>query len=56
MTLFKAQRDNLDAPLVLAFPEHVAATRRNSVRTPNARPVAVQSLFRFMEYRPWDRI
>jgi site-specific recombinase XerD len=43
--------DQLDAPLVLAFLNHIESDRGNSARTRNARLAAVNSLFRFLEYR-----
>jgi integrase/recombinase XerD len=39
--------DDLDAPLIAAFLEHLEHQRRNSIRTRNARLVAVHSLFRY---------
>jgi len=41
----------LDAPLVLNFLHHLEAGRGNSPRTRNARLAAVNSLFRYLEYR-----
>jgi integrase/recombinase XerD len=43
--------EQLDAPLVLAFLKHIESERHNSARTRNARLAAVNSLFRFLEYR-----
>ena len=43
--------DDLDAPLIGAFLEHLETTRGNSVRTRNARLAAVHSLFRFAALR-----
>jgi site-specific recombinase XerD len=43
--------EQLDAPLVLAFLKHIEGERHNSARTRNARLAAVNSLFRFLEYR-----
>jgi len=43
--------EQLDAPLVLAFLEHIEADRRNSARTRNARLAAINAFFRFLEYR-----
>ena len=37
---------DLDAPLIGAFLDHLEASRKNSVRTRNARLAAVHSLFR----------
>jgi site-specific recombinase XerD len=38
----------LDAPLIAAFLQHLETTRRNSVRTRNARLAAIHSFFRFV--------
>ena len=43
--------EQLDAPLVLAFLKHIEIERHNSPRTRNARLAAVNSFFRFLEYR-----
>jgi site-specific recombinase XerD len=43
--------EQLDAPLVLAFLKHIESERHNSARTRNARLAAVNSFFRFLEYR-----
>jgi integrase/recombinase XerD len=43
--------EKLDAPLILAFLEHIEADRRNSARTRNARLAAINAFFRFLEYR-----
>jgi integrase/recombinase XerD len=43
--------EHLDAPLILAFLKHIESERRNSARTRNARLAAVNSFFRFLEYR-----
>jgi site-specific recombinase XerD len=43
--------ERLDAPLILAFLEHLEEKRGNSVRTRNARLAAINSFFRFLEYR-----
>jgi integrase/recombinase XerD len=43
--------EQLDAPLILAFLEHIECERGNSARTRNARLVAINSFFRFLEYR-----
>ena len=40
-----------DAPLILAFLEHLEKKRGNSARTRNARLAAINSFFRFLEYR-----
>jgi integrase/recombinase XerD len=43
--------ERLDAPLILAFLEHLEGTRGNSARTRNVRLAAINSFFRFLEYR-----
>jgi integrase/recombinase XerD len=43
--------EQLDAPLVLDFLRHIESDRRNSPRTRNARLAAINSFFRFLEYR-----
>ncbi|MGH8721878.1 MAG: tyrosine-type recombinase/integrase [Burkholderiales bacterium] len=43
--------DDLDAPLIAAFLDHLERERGNSVRTRNARLAAVHSLFRFAALR-----
>ncbi|MHB1244370.1 MAG: tyrosine-type recombinase/integrase [Gaiellaceae bacterium] len=43
--------DDLDAPLVAAFLDHLERERGNSVRTRNARLAAIHSLFRFAALR-----
>jgi integrase/recombinase XerD len=43
--------ERLDAPLILTFLEHLENKRGNSVRTRNARLAAINSFFRFLEYR-----
>jgi len=45
------QIEQLDAPLVLAFLEHIQRERRNGPRTRNARLAAIRSFMRFVEYR-----
>jgi integrase/recombinase XerD len=47
----KIEVEQLDAPLVLAFLEHLERNRDNSARTRNARLAAINSFFRFLEYR-----
>jgi site-specific recombinase XerD len=47
----KIDIERLDAPLILAFLEHLEKKRGNSVRTRNARLAAINSFFRFLEYR-----
>jgi integrase/recombinase XerD len=41
----------LDAPLILAFLTYIEGERGNSARTRNARLAAINSFFRFLEYR-----
>lgn len=43
------QLEQLDAPLVLEFLEHLQKQRRNSSRTRNARLAAIRSFMRFIE-------
>jgi integrase/recombinase XerD len=43
--------EQLDAPLILAFLEHIETGRGNSARTRNARLAAINAFFRFLEYR-----
>jgi site-specific recombinase XerD len=43
--------EQLDAPLVLAFLEHLEVDRHNSPKTRNGRLAAINSFFRFLEYR-----
>jgi site-specific recombinase XerD len=43
--------DDLDAPLVSAFLDHLEQERGNSVRTRNARLAAIHSLFRYAALR-----
>ena len=43
--------EGLDAPLILAFLEHLERKRGNAARTRNARLAAINSFFRFLEYR-----
>lgn len=45
------QIEHLDAPLVLAFLDHLQHERRNGARTRNARLAAVRAFMRFLEYR-----
>ena len=45
------QLEQLDAPLVLAFLDHLQTERHNSPRTRNARLAAIRSFMRFIEYR-----
>ena len=43
--------ERLDAPLILAFLAHLEKKRSNSARTRNARLAAINSFFRYLEYR-----
>ncbi len=43
--------EQLDAPLVCAFLEHLETTRGNSAETRNVRLAAIRSFFRFLEHR-----
>jgi integrase/recombinase XerD len=43
--------ERLDAPLILTFLDHLEKKRGNSARTRNARLAAINSFFRFLEYR-----
>jgi site-specific recombinase XerD len=43
--------EHLDAPLILAFLEHLQQTRKNSPRSRNARLAAIRAFMRFMEHR-----
>ena len=45
------QLEHLNAPLVLAFLEHLQSARGNSPRTRNARLTAIKSFMHFVEYR-----
>jgi site-specific recombinase XerD len=45
------QLEQLDAPLVLEFLEHLEKKRGNGARTRNARLTAVKSFMHFLEYR-----
>jgi len=47
----KIEIECLDAPLILAFLEHLEKKRGNSARTRNARLAAINSFYRFIEYR-----
>lgn len=47
----KIEIELLDAPLILAFLEHLAKKRGNSARTRSARLAAINSFFRYLEYR-----
>jgi len=43
--------EQLNAPTILAFLEHLERKRGNSVRTRNARLAAIKAFFRYLEYR-----
>lgn len=47
----KLDIDDLDAPLVGAFLDHLEHQRENGVRTRNARLAAIRSLFRYAALR-----
>jgi len=47
----KLEFDNLDAPLIGGFLDHLEHDRKNSVRTRNARLAAIRSLFRYAALR-----
>jgi len=47
----KLELESLDAPMVLAFLDHLEKNRGNSPRTRNARLAAINAFFRFLEYR-----
>jgi len=47
----KIEIERLDAPLILAFLAHLEKKRGNSARTRNARLAAINSFFRYLEYR-----
>ena len=47
----KLDIDDLDAPLIGAFLDHLEQQRKNSVRTRNARLAAIRSLFRYAALR-----
>ena len=43
--------EQIDAPMVTAFLEHLETERNNSAATRNVRLAAIKSFFRFLEYR-----
>jgi integrase/recombinase XerD len=43
--------ENLDAPIILAFLDHIERQRANSIRSRNARLAAIRSFFRFVQMR-----
>src|SRR5215475_10910666 len=47
----KIEIERLDAPLILTFLAHLENKRGNSARTRNARLAAINSFFRYLEYR-----
>src|SRR6202051_2277434 len=47
----KLDIDDLEAPLIGAFLDHLEKQRENSVRTRNARLAAIRSLFRYAALR-----
>lgn len=51
ITPSKIPIERLDAPLILSFLEYIEKKRGNSARTRNARLAAINSFFRFLEYR-----
>lgn len=51
VTPSRLEIEQLDATLILAFLEYLERTRGNSARTRNARLAAINSFFRFLEYR-----
>lgn len=51
VTPSRLEIEQIDAPLILAFLDHVERDRGNAVRTRNARLAAINSFFRYLEYR-----
>ena len=47
----KLELEQLDAPLILAFLEHIESNRGNSARTRNSRLAAINSFFHYLEYK-----
>lgn len=43
--------ENLDAPIILAFLDHIEKQRANGIRSRNARLAAIRSFFRFVQMR-----
>lgn len=43
--------EQLDAPLIMAFLDHLETRRGNTISTRNARLAAIKSLFRYVEHR-----
>lgn len=48
---FKLRLEDLGAPAVLGFLDHLETERRNSIRSRNARLAAIRSFFRFVTFR-----
>ena len=48
--------DDLDAPVILAFLDHLEAKRANTVRSRNARLAAIRSFMRFAALRAPERV
>ncbi len=48
--------DDLDAPIILAFLDHLESERHNSARSRNARLAAVRSFCRFAAFRTPERV
>jgi integrase/recombinase XerD len=48
---YQLELEQLDAWPVLDFLKHIEIERHNSARTRNTRLAAINSFFRFMEYR-----
>ena len=51
LTPSKLCLEHINAPLVLAFLEHIEKSRNNSPLTRNGRLAAIKSFMRFVEYR-----
>lgn len=47
----KLELEQIDAPLVVGFLNHLETTRRNGASSRNVRLAAIKSFMRFMEYR-----
>src|SRR6266487_6532494 len=45
------QLEQIDAPLILSFLEHLESVRRNKVGSRNVRLAAIKSFMRFIEHR-----
>jgi len=46
--------EHLEAPVIVAFLNHIEADRRNSPRTRNARLAAIRSFFRYAALGPFS--